>query len=106
MEKFIGKWIQPHLKIKIMKLDGLKQLVKEELKRALNEELKDQSPTEPGKYKVEYTIDGGSGGDDEIVTITQEDIDNAEGSTKIWQYKIDNHLFGRGDRVMSVKKIA
>jgi hypothetical protein len=89
-----------------MKLDGLKQLVKEELKRALNEELKDQFPTEPGKYKVEYTIDGGSGGDDEIVTITQEDIDNAEGSTKIWQAKIENHLFGRGDRVMSVKKIA
>ena len=89
-----------------MKLDNLKQLIKEELKRALSEELKDQIPTEPGKYKVEYTIDDGSGGDDEIVTITQEDIDNAEGSTKIWQYKIDNHLFGRGDRVMSVKKIA
>jgi hypothetical protein len=89
-----------------MKLDGLKQLVKEELKRALNEELKDQFPTEPGKYKVEYTTDGGSGGDNEIVTITQEDIDDANGSTKIWQAKIENHLFGRGDRVMNVKKIA
>jgi hypothetical protein len=89
-----------------MKLEGLKELVKEELKRALSEELKNQAPTEPGKYKVKYTIDNGSGGDDEIVTITQEDIDDANGSTKIWQAKIENHLFGRGDRVMSVKKIA
>jgi hypothetical protein len=90
-----------------MKLDGLKQLVKEELKRALSEErLKDQAPTEPGKYKVKYTIDNGSGGDDEIVTITQEDIDDAQGSSKIWQYKIDNYLFGRGDRVMDVEKIS
>ncbi len=47
-----------------------------------------------------------SGGDDEIVTITQEDIDDAQGSAKIWQYKIDNHLFGRGDRVMDVEKIS
>jgi hypothetical protein len=89
-----------------MKLDNLKQLVKEELKRALSEDLKNQSPTEPGKYKVKYTIDNGSGGDDEIVTITQEDIDDAQGSAKIWQYKIDNHLFGRGDRVMDVEKMA
>jgi hypothetical protein len=87
-----------------MKLDGLKQLVKEELKRALNEELKDQIPTEPGKYKVEYTTDR-SGVDDEIVTITQKDIDDANGSAKIWQYKIKNHLFGKGDRIRSVKKI-
>jgi hypothetical protein len=30
-----------------MKLEGLKELVKEELKRALSEELKNQAPTEP-----------------------------------------------------------
>lgn len=88
-----------------MKLDSLKELVKEELKRALSEELKDQSPTEPGKYKVEYTTDR-SGVDKEIITITQEDIDDARGSTKIWQAKIQNHLFGKGDRIRSVKKIA
>lgn len=89
-----------------MKLDGLKQLVKEELKRALNEELKDQIPTEPGKYKVEYTTDEGSGGDDEIVTITQKDIDDADANPLwFWKSKIQNYLFGRGDRVMSVKKI-
>ena len=88
-----------------MKLEGLKKLIKEELKRTLNEELKNQAPTEPGKYKVKYTTDNGSGGDDEIVTITQEDIDDAEGSAKIWQYKIDNYLFGRGDRVMDVEKL-
>jgi hypothetical protein len=93
-----------------MKLDNLKQLVKEELKRALNEELKDQIPTEPGKYKVSYTTDQGSGGDDEIVTISQEDIDDAinseTGSSWFWKSRIDNYLFGRGDRVMDVKKIA
>jgi hypothetical protein len=89
-----------------MKLNNLKQLIKEEIIRTLSEELKNQAPTEPGKYKVKYTIDGGSGGDDEIVTITQKDIDDAKGSTKIWQYKIDNYLFGSGDRVMDVEKIA
>ena len=89
-----------------MKLNNLKQLIKEEIKRTLSEELKNQVPTKPGKYKVKYTIDNGSGGDDEIVTITQEDIDDAKGSAKIWQYKIDNYLFGRGDRVMDVEKIS
>jgi len=93
-----------------MKLEGLKQLVKEELKRALSEErLQNQVPTKPGKYKVSYTTDQGSGGDDEIITISQEDIDDAinseTGSSWFWKSKIDNYLFGRGDRVMNVEKI-
>jgi len=94
-----------------MKLDGLRQLVKEELKRALSEErLKDQVPTEPGKYKIEYTVDKESGADLDVVTVTQEDIDNASkfgtSSLNFWKGLIDNHLFGRGDRVMNVEKMA
>jgi hypothetical protein len=93
-----------------MKLEGLKQLVKEELKRALSEErLQNQVPTKPGKYKIEYTTDNGSGADLEIVNITQSDIDNAtySGTNSLWFWKslIDNNLFGRGDRVMNVEKI-
>ena len=94
-----------------MKLDNLKQLVKEELKRALNEEgLRDQVPTEPGKYKIEYTIDNGDGADLDVVNITQNDIDDAanSGTNSMWFWKslIDNNLFGRGDRVMNVEKMA
>jgi len=93
-----------------MKLEGLKQLVKEELKRALSEErLQNQVPTKPGKYKIEYTTDNGSGADLEIVNITQSDIDNAtySGTNSLWFWKslIGNNLFGRGDRVMNVEKI-
>jgi len=93
-----------------MKLDGLKQLVKEELKRALNEEkLKDQVPTEPGKYKIEYTTDDGTGADFDVVEISQSDIDDAINSNtnSLWFWKglINNHLFGRGDRVMNVEKM-
>jgi len=92
-----------------MKLDGLKKLVKEELKRALSEErLKDQVPTEPGKYKIEYTTDDGSGADFDVVEISQSDIDDAAkfgtSSLNFWKGLIDNHLFGRGDRVMNVEK--
>lgn len=94
-----------------MKLDNLKQLVKEEIKRALSEErLKDQVPTEPGKYKIEYTIDNGSGADLDVVNITQDDLDSANNSetNSLWFWKslIDNNLFGRGDRVMNVEKMA
>jgi archaellum component FlaC len=94
-----------------MKLDNLKQLVKEELKRALNEEeLKDQVPTEPGKYKIEYTTDDGTGADFDVIEITQNDIDDAINSNTnslwFWKSLIDNNLFGRGDRVMNVGKMA
>jgi hypothetical protein len=94
-----------------MKLEGLKQLVKEELKRALSEErLKDQVPTEPGKYKIEYTVDNGSGADLDVINVSQNDIDDANkfgtSSLNFWKGLIDNNLFGRGDRVMNVEKIA
>jgi hypothetical protein len=94
-----------------MKLDNLKQLVKEELKRALSEGMtKDQVPTEPGKYKIEYTVDNGSGADLDVINVSQNDIDDAinSGTNSLWFWKslIDNNLFGRGDRVMNVEKIA
>lgn len=94
-----------------MKLNNLKQLVKEEIKHALNEEkLKDQIPTEPRRYKIEYTIDNGTGADLDVVDITQNDIDDAINSkissSWFWKGQINNNLFGRGDRIMNVEKIA
>jgi hypothetical protein len=94
-----------------MKLDGLKQIVKEELKRALSEDrLKDQIPSQPGKYKIEYTVENGDGADLEVVEITQNDIKTAleynTSSLNFWKGFIDNNLFERGDRVMNVEKVA
>ena len=94
-----------------MKLNNLKELVKEELKRALSEGMtKDQIPTESGKYKIEYTIDNGSGADLDVVNVSQSDIDDANNfgtsSLNFWKGLVDNNLFGRGDRVMNVEKIA
>ena len=81
-----------------MKLDNLKELVKEELKRALSEGMtKDQIPTKPGKYKIEYTVDRGSGGDVDVVNVSQNDIDDANkfgtSSLNFWKGLIDNNLF-------------
>ena len=82
-----------------MKLDNLKQLVKEEIKHALNEEkLKDQIPTEPRKYKIEYTIDNGIGADLDVVDITQNDIDELNKKSsygtykKVGEYKLRQYL--------------
>ncbi len=79
--------------------------------RALSEGMtKDQIPTESGKYKIEYTIDNGSGADLDVVNVSQSDIDDANNfgtsSLNFWKGLVDNNLFGRGDRVMNVEKIA
>ena len=51
-----------------MKLNGLRQLVKEEIKKVLSEnteDVKGKLPTKPGKYKIEYiTADDEDGGPD------------------------------------------
>jgi hypothetical protein len=98
-----------------MKLDGLKELVKEELKRALSENTnytpggfvndaeKPWMSLPPGTYD-------GSGADLDVVNISQSDIDDANNfgtsSLNFWKGLIDNNLFGRGDRVMNVEKVA
>ena len=63
-----------------MKLDNLKQLVKEELNRTLNENIQvNLSPSETGTYEIKYIIMDEDGGPDysENITlkISKEDIE-------------------------------
>ena len=65
-----------------MKKSDLKELIREEIRKALSEDsqnIKDQLPTEPGKYKVEYIVADSDGGPDypgsAIVDISQNGID-------------------------------
>jgi hypothetical protein len=105
-----------------MKLEGLKQLVKEELKRVLNEnqDLRNSylEDLTPGKYEIWFTIDRDSGGDEIIINLTQDDLTKAieqgfkddTGKTtsfKFWIGLVDDHpLFTSRDKVQYVKKIA
>jgi hypothetical protein len=64
-----------------MKLDNLKQLVKEELTKAMNDrDLKDMplGNMEEGTYEIEYIVADSDGGpdysDSDIVTITQDEF--------------------------------
>jgi hypothetical protein len=63
-----------------MKLDNLKQLVKEKLNRTLNENIQvNLSPSETGTYEIKYIIMDADGGPDysENITlkISKEDIE-------------------------------
>jgi hypothetical protein len=65
-----------------MKLDNLKQLVKEELTKAMNDrDLKDMplGNMEEGTYEIEYIVADPDGGpdypDSDIVSITQDEFD-------------------------------
>ena len=56
-----------------MKLDNLKQLVKEELNRTLNENIQvNLSPSETGIYEIKYIIMDEDGGPDYSENITLE----------------------------------
>ena len=65
-----------------MKKSDLKELIREEIKKVLSENtenVKDQLPTEPGKYKVEYITADTDGGPDspesDIINVSQKNID-------------------------------
>ena len=56
-----------------MKLDNLKQLVKEKLNRTLNENIQvNLSPSETGTYEIKYIIMDEDGGPDYSENITLE----------------------------------
>ena len=64
-----------------MKLNNLRQLIKEELKRTLSENTDvKESPLEPGKYEVSYVVEerggGGAYADSGITIVTEKDIAN------------------------------
>jgi hypothetical protein len=110
-----------------MKLEGLKQLVKEELKRVLNEEesefdydkaLQDRMD-QPSfledlelntKYKVEYrarNMYGEKEIDDIIISITQDDLNKYGGNMSIQNYLTNyfNEDHDTGYKVMSTKSV-
>jgi hypothetical protein len=71
----------------------------------------------PGKYEIGFTVDNGSGGDEYVVNITQDMLDEAieklskdnTGKTPSFNFWIglveDHYLFGSGDRVQYIKKL-
>ena len=88
-----------------MKLNNLRQLVKEELTNTLS---KNNLPTNPGDYKIKYTTERSKGFEEDVITITQNDIDDAINSNTnslyFWKNFIKNRLFERGDKVISVTR--
>ena len=98
-----------------MKHSELKQLIKEELIKVLNENSSNKDVSskklknlEPGKYKVEWTEDNRDSFGDTVYTLTQKDIDdNKETSISFWKQiarKNSANLFGSGDSIKSVTK--
>ena len=68
-----------------MKLDSLRQLVKEEIKKVLSEnteDVKGQLPTEPGRYQIDYIVADEDGGPDypenNVVNISQDSINMSQ----------------------------
>ena len=64
-----------------MKLNGLRQLVKEEIKKVLSEnteDVKGKLPTKPGRYQIDYIVADEDGGPDypenNVVNISQNSI--------------------------------
>jgi hypothetical protein len=91
-----------------VKTSQLKQLIKEEIKKILSENLQDVSldSIEPGHYLVKFTIDNRDGMDEIEYTFTKQDRLSDINSYNFWRGVAKNHpLFGKEDSVKSVEKI-
>ena len=91
-----------------MKTSQLKQLIKEEIKKILSENLQDVSldSIEPGHYLVKFTTDDRSGIDELEYTFTKQDRLSDVNAYNFWRGVAKEHpLFGKGDSVKSVEKI-
>jgi len=88
-----------------MKKSDLKELIREEIKKVLSEnteDVKDQLPTEPGKYKVEYiTADTDESA---IVNISQKNIDMNQDTSpsNFWRGEARS---AEGFNIYKVKKV-
>ena len=79
-----------------MKKSDLKELIREEIKKVLSEnieDVKDIFPTEPGKYQVDYIVADEDGGPDfpesDVVNISQNDIEMDQNTPprRFWETK-------------------
>lgn len=93
-----------------MKKSDFKQLIKEEIKKILSENLQDLKNTpldqlEPGNYYIAYTTENRSGAGDATYTLTPEDITSGENPYWFWRAIAgEDYLFEKGDSVQYVKK--
>jgi hypothetical protein len=91
-----------------MKKSDLKELIREEIKKILSENLQDISLDliEPGHYLVKFTTDDRSGMDELEYTFTKQDRLSDVNAYNFWKGVAKEHpLFGKGDSVKSVEKI-
>jgi hypothetical protein len=85
-----------------MKLDNLKQLVKEELNRTLNENIQvNLSPSETGTYEIKYIIMDEDGGPDYSENITLE-ISKEDIEKYTWEEIIRDSI---NFKIYKIKKI-
>ena len=68
-----------------MKRSDLKELIREEIKKVLSEnigDVKGQLPTEPGRYQIDYIVADEDGGPDysenNVVNISQDSINMSQ----------------------------
>ena len=89
-----------------MKLDNLKQLVKEELNRTLNENIQvNLSPSETGTYEIKYTIMDEDGGPDYSENITLE-ISKEDIEKYTWEEIIRDSINFKIYKIDKIDKIA
>jgi len=92
-----------------VKKTDLKKLIKEEIKKVLSEntkDVKDEFPTEPGKYEIEYRTSDDSK-EEGTVSISQNDIDDITDSKPsiFWKGEASNISNFRIIKVLKVTKI-
>ena len=89
-----------------MKLDNLKQLVKEELNRTLNENIQvNLSPSETGTYEIKYIIMDEDGGPDYSENITLE-ISKEDIEKYTWEEIIRDSINFKIYKIDKINKIA
>jgi hypothetical protein len=92
-----------------VKTSQLKQLIKEEIKKILSENLQDTalSLIEPGHYLVKYTTENrdGTGGEMEYTFTKQDKLEDVN-PYNFWRgVAKDDPFFETGDNIISVEKI-
>ena len=89
-----------------MKLDNLKQLVKEELNRTLNENIQvNLSPSETGTYEIKYIIMDEDGGPEYSENITLE-ISKEDIEKYTWEEIIRDSINFKIYKIDKIDKIA
>jgi hypothetical protein len=92
-----------------MKKSQLKQLIREEIKRVLNEDMTETplDQLQPGQYKVTFTVENRDSWDSTTYTLTPEDIASGELPYGFWRgiAMQASQFFGKGDKVTDVEPV-